>query len=751
MNVKTTKLLFAGMFVLLTIGSIARAADEVPADHPARMKAGLALFKKHVRPLLVKHCLECHGGKKVEGEFDLGSRELLVESGMLEDDAESSQFYLTITHDEEPYMPHEKDKLPEVAIKHIGEWVNLGAPYDKPLVKNPGTAGKKDIVVTEDDRKFWSFRRLARRELPPVKDEKWTRTPVDRFILAQLEERGIRPNGPANRRTLIRRAYFDLIGLPPTPAEIESFISDPDPQAYEKLLDRLLASPHYGERWARHWMDVARFGESHGYEQDYDRPHAYHYRDFLIKSLNQDMAYDQFVRWQIAGDEFAPDDSLAMTATGFLGAGAFPTQLTENEFESARYDELDDMVQTTASAFLGITVGCARCHEHKSDPIPSSDYYQLASIFTTTIRSEIELDLTGGGDEDKKTKVQVSSEGFPHMKHHADGRGYPHFYKETFLLKRGDVNQKERPVSQGFLQVLMSGGKDASHWKVAAPKDWKRTSFRRAALANWLTDSEHGAGHLAARVIVNRVWQHHFGAGIVSTPNDFGHLGQRPTHPELLDWLASNLIANGWKLKRLHKLMMTSAVYLQNSDADDARKRVDPENLYHWQRTPRRLDGEAIRDAMLHVGGKLDATMYGPGTLDEKMQRRSIYFFVKRSKLIPTMMLFDWPEHLVSIGQRSNTTIAPQALMLMNNPLSRSCAEGFAQRLAGRTGDEAIIGAFETALGRRPSDDEVASANAFIANQAASYRQANNPKADALALADFCQAVLCLNEFAFVD
>ena len=495
-------------------------------------------------------------------------------------------------------------------------------------------------------------------------------------------------------------------------------------------------------------MDVARFAESHGYEQDYDRPHAYPYRDFLIKAINADMPFDEFIRCQIAGDELHPDDPLAMTATGFLGAGAFPTQLTEKEFESARYDELDDMTGTIGNAILGLTIGCARCHDHKFDPIPTRDYYRFAATFTTTIRSEIELDLGYG---DKPTKAMVTSEGFPHMKHHADGRGFPHFYKETHLLDRGDVKQKKEVVTSSFLQVLMRNGKDDSYWKVKPPTGWTRTSFRRASMAGWITDTQHGAGHLAARVIVNRLWQHHFGRGIVATPNDFGVQGERPTHPELLDWLATDLIHNGWKLKRLHKLLMTSAVYLQTAVADDERARIDPENFYHWRRTPRRLEAEAVRDAMLSVAGMLDEKMYGPGTLDQNMRRRSIYFFIKRSKLIPMMMLFDWPEHLVSIGRRSSTTIAPQALMFMNSPQGRSYAEGVAKRLQGKETALAIREGYRLTIGREPTEVEQKLTTEFITRQSEAYKQAGKGNGAELALIDFCQTLMSSNEFVYVE
>ncbi len=736
--------------ILLCVLPAAAFADDpakVAPDHAERMKQGLKVFTEHVRPLLVEHCLDCHGGKQIKADFNLATRDALMESGMIDDDAESSHMLSLINHTEEPHMPAKAKKLPDDAIAHIAKWIDLGAPYDKPLRENAAEKKSTD-EITAVERDFWSLRPLAITAPPRVKNGSWGRTPVDRFIQAQLETHSIDANPIANRRTLIRRAYFDLIGLPPTPEKVDQFVADKDPRAYEKLIDQLLKSEHYGERWARHWMDVARFAESFGYEQDYDRKHAYHYRDFLIKALNRDMPYDQFVTWQIAGDEVAPDDSLAMMATGFLGAGAFPTQLTEKEFESSRYEELDDMLRTTVQSFLGLTIGCARCHSHKYDPIPSKDYYRLASAFTTAIRAEVELQIDGA---EKKTKVQVTSEGFPHMKHHADGRGFPHFYKQTFFLKRGDVNQKEEVAEPGYLQVLMRPDRDESHWRVEPPKDWTRTSFRRASLANWLTDSEQGAGHLAARVVVNRVWQHHFGRGIVATPNDFGFQGARPTHPKLLDWLATDLIHSGWRLKRLHKLIMMSAVYMQTTTSDETRSKVDPVNDLHWRRAPRRLEAEAIRDSMLAVSGLLDKKMYGPGTLSESMRRRSVYFFIKRSKLIPTMMLFDWPEHLVSIGRRSNTTIAPQTLLMMNNAQTRQYAEGAAKRLADTAPDKTVKKTYRLMFGRDPSENEMTSAVEFLRQQTESYGKSKKPNKESLALADFCQALMNSNEFVFVD
>ena len=1014
-------------------------SQSVPPDHAARIKQGTALFQSDVRQILITHCLDCHGGKSVKADFDLSSHNVLMESGYVGDTVEDSHLMQLITHTAEPNMPLKADKLSDDAIEKIGLWISMGAPYDKPLVEGKPDGPRTAMQVTDDDRKFWSFQKLKPVDVPDVDHVEWCRTPIDRFILSKQEEAGLLPNAPASARILLRRATFDLLGLPATRDEVEEFSNDPSPEAWHDQVDRLLTSPHYGERWARHWMDVARFAESHGYEQDYDRPNAYHYRDFLIKAFNSDLPFDQFVKWQLAGDEVAPDNPLAMMATGFLGAGAFPTQLTEAEFESARYDELDDMVTTTGVAFLGLSVGCARCHDHKFDPIPSVDYYRMAATFTSAIRSEIELDLepeanrqrrqqwddrlaelqadlesfeqtelpqqftawlptyqpgdgisdweilnvveiksengskfesqgdgswlavgsapekevvtiiaesrgrsaasirlevlthdslpqkgpgragngnfalgsiqveskvkgesdtqpsltkmasarathqqnldslsvaasidddpvsgwavdAGGigkdqaavfeftqpaesptgfrwiitlreqhpnarhsigrfrlsignkpglspsvgssgtdpaiaaaleqakthmnrdsyawrtaqnwfattlpkwqvkrravdehqtkGPELKLAKVMVTSEGLPKMSHHADGRGFPHFYPETYILTRGDVHQKQSVATAGFLQVLMPGNSDERSWRVAAPDENSKTSFRRASLANWMTDVEDGAGSLVARVIVNRIWQHHFGRGLVASPNDFGVSGERPAHPELLDWLASDLVEHGWQLKRLHRLIMTSSVYMQSAHHDEHRAAMDRDNMLLWRWTPRRLEAEAVRDSMLAVSGQLDRTMYGPGTLDQNMTRRSIYFFIKRSQLIPMMMLFDWPEHLVSIGQRSTTTIAPQALMFMNSPQGRDYANALAGRLTAATAEDAVAELWNIAFVRSPTDDELTLLSAFVAQQTAAYQEAGNDNPHAAALVDLCQTVMSMNEFVYVE
>jgi cytochrome c553 len=816
----------------------------VDANHSAKMAHGLEIFKEHVRPLLLARCFRCHGGKSTEAEFSLADREDTLRGGqsgpaIVPGFASRSLLYQLVTHAKEPHMPHNAGKLPTAAIARIAEWIESGAPYDKPLRARANEAPSWTTKqVPPSAREFWSFQPLRRVTPPKVRTTGWARTPIDHFVLARLEGAGIEPNPPASKRHLIRRLYFDVIGLPPTPEEVERFIHDAAPDAHEKLVDRLLASPHYGERWGRHWLDLARYAESHGFEQDYDRPWAYHYRDFVIQALNADLPYDTFVRWQLAGDELQPDDRLALAATGFLAAGVHSTQITKREVEKQRYDELDDMAATAGTALLGLTIGCARCHDHKFDPIPQADYYRFVSTFTTTVRSEFDFNLDPGGYRTAKVafdrehaphaaalkrfeserlpsrtaklekswalrperyswalrdvmtlqgprltslvhwhrtrdpewlklahqaqahlekaprpkiaKILVASEGLPPIRLHTQGDDY---FKETYFLKRGDPDQKEEPARQSFLQTLMVSPDRERHWQREPPKEC-RTSYRRRALADWICDVDQGAGALLARVIVNRLWQHHLGRGIVATPSEFGSRGERPSHPELLDWLASELIRNGWRLKPIHRLLLTSSVYMQSASFDEKKAHVDPTNHLFWRRSPSRLEAEAIRDALLAVSGTLEPRMFGPGTLDEGNRRRSVYFAIKHSNLIPMMQVFDAPDAIQGVGERPTTTIAPQALCLMNNPQVRACAEEMAGRISPGSKTplrDAVAAGYLRALGRPPKGDELTQSVEFLRRQTESYRAAGNADASRLALADFCQALMCVNEFVYLE
>jgi hypothetical protein len=409
--------------------------------------------------------------------------------------------------------------------------------------------------------------------------------------------------------------------------------------------------------------------------------------------------------------------------------------------------------------------------------VPKGSDFELAKKWISnqlTTYQSLRINLSNlekRGPVNERKKVLVTSEGLPHLPHHADDRGFPHFYPETFVLTRGDVKQKRAPATPGFLPVLMRNGKDESYWQVPPTEAMQRSSMRRASLAKWLMDTNDGAGHLAARVIVNRLWQHHFGRGIVATSSDFGSQGARPSHPELLDWLAADLIQNGWHLKRVHRLIMTSAVYMQASEpagelvADQIdnqlqsladqhlgeRESIDRENVYLWKFPIRRLEAEAVRDALLAVSGQLDPTLFGPGSLDQSMKRRSIYFFIKRSQLIPMMMLLDWPEHQVGIGQRATTTIAPQALAFMNSPQVRSYAASFAERLQGEDPTERIVSAYKIAFGRDPLEMERTVAAKFIQQQIGDYADQSDIDAKATAWTDFCQVLLSMNEMIYID
>ena len=394
--------------VVLLLTASLPAAEPLAPDHAQKMARGQELFRKQLRQVLIERCLKCHGGDKTRSGLDMVTREALLKGGdngvvLVPGKSKDSRLFKMVSHSDEKHMPPKEPALPAEQVRLLATWIDLGAPYDKPLIDKT-IAAKKPLQITDADRQFWSFQPLNRTAPPVIKNDHWARNPIDRFILAKLKQKGLRPSPAADKRTLLRRVYFDLIGLPPSPEDMEAFLKDESPQAYEKVIDPLLASPHHGERWARHWLDLARFAESHGFEHDYDRPTAYHYRDFVIKALNQDMPYTTFVKWQLAGDEFAPDDPLALAATGFLGAGVHSTQITANLVEKERYDELDDIVRTMGTAMLGLTIGCARCHDHKYDPIPTRDYYRLLSTFTTTVRTEIELNVDPGTYADAKAK-----------------------------------------------------------------------------------------------------------------------------------------------------------------------------------------------------------------------------------------------------------------------------------------------------------------------------------------------------------
>jgi hypothetical protein len=674
--------------------------------------------------------------------------------------------------------------------------------------------------------------------LPKIKDAAWVRNPVDAFILTKLETAGIKPAPQATREQLICRVTFDLIGLPPMPADIDAFVNDRSPDAWEKVVDRLLASPHYGERWGRHWLDLARFAESNGYEFDEPRPNAWRYRDYVIAAFNADKPYDRFVKEQLAGDELYPADPQALIATGFNLLGPDMTDAANQA--QRRQNTLEDMTDTTGLAFLGLTVGCARCHNHKFEPITARDYFRLQAFFTpaefrrdhpvpdaaqkakfdkqmtaylpTTAEVRDKLDAlespyrkqiyarkfaaltevvqrahrtpeSNRTDAQKEIvantarKLMVSAQDITAALNKDDKARHATLQQElkkfdarkptlptamalqeagkapkTFLLRRGELRNPVEEVQPGWLSVL-SPGMRGEPAPIKAPTS--NSSGRRTALANWIASPNHP---LTARVMVNRLWQHHFGRGIVATPNDFGLRGERPTHPELLDWLACEFASpakgEAWSIKRMHRLMLLSATY-QQATTDNSKK--DPANALFGRANRQRLEGEIIRDSLLAVSGRLNPKMGGPGVFPPippeagvsakqwkasadpaDHVRRSVYIFARRNLRFPFLEPFDVPDSNQSCPQRERSTTAPQALALLNSSDVVAAAKALAARLEkdATDTDARITLGYRLTLGRMPTDTERRLSREFLEQSP---------------LREFCRALFNVNEFVYID
>jgi len=606
------------------------------------------------------------------------------------------------------------------------------------------------MPAAAEEQAYWAFQPLTPVKVPTAPDSSWVRNTVDHFILKNARKKQLSPNGLAPRNSLIRRAYFDLIGLAPSRREVEEFAANTSPEAYNQVISQLLSSPHYGERWGRHWLDVARFGESHGYESDNERPTAWTYRDAVIRALNEDMPFDKFTRWQVAGDSLKADDALAQALTGFLTAGSTVTNVDGVDREKAMYDKMDDIVSATGSAFLGLTIGCARCHDHKYDPISQRDYYRLVGFFLP------------GKPGDRNVAIGTKGASVKALTWNGGNT------RKNPLLNRGDVEEKEGDVGSGVLTVLSPASSDVSNW---IRETENKGGDGRPGLARWLTDVEKGAGALLARVIVNRLWQHHFGVGLVKTSNNFGSVGDKPTNLDLLDWLASELIREGWRLKPIHKLIMTSSTYMQSTEWDRQRHTIDPENNLQWRRHPRRLEAEILRDSIMNTAGTLNRKLYGPsikpwvssdavktGSTNKwptnvkdgpETWRRSIYVFMRRSMRVPFFETFDVPDAMQSRGVREKTTVATQALLLLNNQFVRQQAAHFSQRVIAaakaRSTDSqpeerrAIVEeAYWLAFSRNATDSEIKLGIELMAQEEQTVE-------------NFCHILLTLNEFAYVD
>ena len=775
------------------------------ADHGSPVS-----YYDSVKPVLAVHCSKCHDGEKPKGGLRLDTLTHALAGGKSGDAAivpgasARSELVRRITLQEgDEMMPPKGARLTETEVAHLRQWIDEGAKWPE-----------------RDD--YWAFQPPKEPPLPKGQSA----NPLDRFIEARLVAEKIKPVPQADARTLLRRVFFDLLGVPPSPEEARAFLDECREgssfvirdSSFAKLVDRLLADPRYGERWARHWLDLARYGESDGYEDDKVRPHAWRYRDYVIRALNADKPYDRFVQEQMAGDELWPDDPDAWVATGFARLGSWDGM--SKDPAQQRQDFLNDATDAVGAAFLGVTLGCARCHDHKYDAITQRDYYRVQAFFAGVKRETHEMKvamnepasvtaafkadsaelarLKGERDEllrGAREALEKEREGEPEKKKaedeavkkrvekehpgqlgklndaikplearvrfhepkieavlHGDGP------KKIHLLKGGELARPGEEVAPGFITAMLPPGD-------SAPPDAKRT-----ALARWLTSPGNS---LTARVQVNRLWQHHFGLGLVATPSDFGRNGQRPTHPELLDWLAREFVREGWSLKKMHRLIMTSAAYRRASSPDAAAFVRDPENKLLWRMNRRRLEGEAIRDTILTVSGTLNPARGGPGVYaqlpkgvnvefpnndkelswgtatEDDNRRRSIYLFQRRSLTFPLMDVFDGAPMNQSCAARPQTTVAPQALALFNGEFTREAAAHFAARLRREAGSDAtkqIERAFQLAFTRPPSKVERVTAMKFLREQTTT----RNADASA-ALADFCHVLLNASELIYPD
>jgi len=625
---------------------------------------------------------------------------------------------------------------------------------------------------TAIERRHWAFQ--PRKDVvPPLLNDPWIRGPVDAFILAGLQKAGLKPAAEADRATLVRRVTYDLHGLPPSPAEIDAFVNDKAPRAYERLVDRLLASPHYGEQWARHWLDVVRFAESDGYEYDTHRPDAYRFRDYVIASFNADKPYDRFLKEQLAGDEIDPKDDRLLVASGFNRLGPLRKNTGNQDVASSRTEVLTEMANIVGAAMLGMTMGCARCHDHKFDPIRQSDYYRLQGYFAQTHANDVIVASPEEQAQYKATMEPLDSEmkklRFAMRKATEEEKGKiltqlealdekipapltamyavrnePKDMTPIHLLAAGDYRNKGPKVGMRPPGVLLEDGAEESPLDATTP---------RVRLANWITDP---ANPLTARVMVNRIWGYHFGRPIVSTPNDFGKMGTRPTNPELLDWLANEYVKGGWQMKPLHRTLMLSSAYRQSSQGTLGAEK-DPENKLLWKANRRRLAAEEIRDTMLAVSGRLNPKAGGPSVMvkiDPELikdlkrpqywvttrdrsehDRRTIYLIYKRNLILPFNQVFDSPDTLLSCARRDQSTHAPQALELLNGTLSNDLAVSFAGRLKGERIDEA----WRLATGRLPNPKE----------RALSKKYLDDP--DPAAATEFALSLFNSNAFLYVD
>jgi hypothetical protein len=769
-------------------------------------ETGIAFFENKVRPTLAEHCYRCHGPESGEGKGKLriDSLESLLKGGVsgpaiVRGEPNQSLLILAIRHEGEVSMPP-KQKLAQREIDALVAWVKMGAPW---LASAMGPAPRSTAGSlperTEPARQFWAFQ-VPRASTPPiVVDRSWPRSPIDRFILARLEAAGLRPAPPADKRTLLRRATLDLLGIPPSSEEMDVFLSDDSAQAFERVVDRLLASPRYGERWGRHWLDVARYADSNGMDDNLAYSDAWRYRDYVIASLNSDKLFNQFLEEQIAGDLLAEREPSRrdelIVATGFLAIG--PKMLAEDDPVKQKMDIVDEQLDTTCRVFLGLTMGCARCHDHKFDPLAMSDYYAMAGIFQSTQtmlshRVDSKWNTTALGvsqavlrledleqiiDRHDNALVNGNTNGMSAAERAAHGTLLEEAKKaygaipKAMAVAEGKVADLEiflrgnhltrGPVVARRLPTILAG--------VHQPSMHSKHSGR-LELARWLTSPQNP---LTARVIVNRIWRWHFGKGLVRSVDNFGKLGELPSHPELLDWLATRIVADGWSLKTLHRRILMSQAYQMSTAWNERAAQIDPENRLLWRRPRWRMEAEELRDAILAVSGQLDATMGGtllesspfqdlsvtgvgrnPGLYQST--RRSLYLPVLRSALYDVFQAFDFPDPAVLNGDRASTTVASQALFMMNGQIVGRASEHLADSLlsdAGMSDCDRLQRACQRILGRPVRPEEVSEWESFLGRYQSAASLAGEPpeRRRRLAWQGLCRALLSSNEFVYVE
>ncbi|MCC9608940.1 DUF1549 domain-containing protein [Blastopirellula sp. JC732] len=817
------------MLILVVLYSLpGSAAAEEPG---APSGEALKIFETKIRPLLVGKCVECHGADSAESDLRLDSYSGMLTGGasgpaVVPGKLDESLLLTAISYKHELLQMPPDEKLSDDEIKLLQQWVEKGAPHPD---SNAGgsIAPRRGAIDMKEARQYWAFQPIVRPAVPQVDGQPAKPNPIDAFLFTNLQKEGLTPSSPADKRTLLRRATLDLTGLPPTPEEMEAFLADETPSAFEHVVDRLLASPRYGERWGRHWLDVVRYADSNGLDENQGFVDAWRYRNYVIDSFNADKPFDRFAAEQVAGDLIELEehkgekqgDYSSVIATGFLTLG--PKVLAEKDEVKMEMDIIDEQIDTFGQAFLGMTIACARCHDHKFDPISTADYYALAGIFKSTksmqsykviakyneatLATEAEIKRKAELDAEKATKQKeldalvksANAELLKSMGVAADAKvpddaeqKYPEETKTKLAGLRAEIAKLTADATELPTAMAVTEGTPAdtrihvrgSHLmlgravKRGVPEVMNlsdsltiaETESGRKQLASWLTSPQNP---LTARVLANRVWGWHFGEALAPSTDNFGKLGEAPTQPELLDWLAAELIENGWSLKKLHKRIMLSDAYQFSSQSIAANEKVDPENHAHWRANVQRMDAESLRDSLLAVSGQLDPsrgekvielakwTLVFDHTSKDATSydtnRRSIYLPVIRNNLYDGFSLFDFATADVTTGSRGTSTVAPQALYAMNSPMFISASETLAKRLIEEfpsNVEARVPRLYEIALGRSPETHETTRLLDYATRlQPLLTGKAEIENPELVVWAAICQSVLASNEFAYVE